>query len=109
MLANIRLILTDIRHILRLSLLPLYYPYGRYLALFQYRHSPPSGTAFRHHLYPRRPLIPSYTVWAYEGPGLQTVLQLTGRFYHSHQASPARRQEAFTFTAKTPMEENPSL
>ena len=41
LLANIRHILPDIRHILRLSLLPLLYPYGRYLALlYSYRQDP---------------------------------------------------------------------
>ena len=45
-------------HIIPVSFLPLFYPHIRYSGLFQYRHSPPSGTAFRHHLYPRRPLVP---------------------------------------------------
>ena len=106
MLANI---LPDISHILRVSFLPLFYPYVRYLGLSQYHYSPPSGIAFRHHLYPRRPLIPKSSGRTYEeGPRLQTTVQLTGRFYLSHQASPAQRQQAFTFTAKIPMEENPS-
>ena len=45
MLANIR---PNIRHILGISLLPLFYPYGRYLALFYIYRLDPTLAYIRH-------------------------------------------------------------
>ena len=53
-LANIR---PNIRHILGISLLPLFYPYGRYLALF-YIYRPGSAVAYT--IYYSQPLIRIY-------------------------------------------------